>query len=100
MLVAACAGTRADGPRSQAYAACKKAVFTSDLGFEDSVRGRLRWPPLDGPSVTFQGGGKRYVVMVHHVRWTMNGDKHDSVVDCAARQTSLGRWVAVTEVDT
>lgn len=99
MLAAACAGTGTDDARSQAYAACKKAVFTSDMGLEDAVRGRLHWPRLDSPSVTFQGGDKHYIVLIHHVRWTLHAEKHDSFVDCSARQTSAGRWVALVEVD-
>src|SRR4051812_31072221 len=94
MLASACSSSTAEGPRSRIYAACKEAVFHSDLGLEPQGRDSVVWPRLNSRSVIFDGAGATYSVTIRHVTVDAGRQNNNAVVDCTARKTGTGQWVA------
>jgi hypothetical protein len=99
VVTSSCASSAADGPRSKVYAACREAVFHDELGLEPQGRDSVIWPRLTSRSVSFNGGGKHYSVTIRHVTVDAGGQNTNAVVDCTARQTASGRWIATASVE-
>jgi hypothetical protein len=98
LFALACAGSPGGGPRTSVYASCREALFHSELGLEPQARDSVVWPRLNSRSVIFDGGGKHYSVTIRHVTVDAGRQHSNAVVDCTARQTANGRWVATAEV--